>query len=633
MATSDLDASTSAERLVDLWENARAKGRELTVEELCRDCPELIDEVRQKIQSLGTIAWLSSDAAQATIEISAEPGSPAGLSSEVPEVLAGRYRLEREIGKGTFGKVYYATDLQLDRRVAVKVPATKRHSTDTKAVDFLDEARRVARLKHPGIVAVHDFGVDGDAAFIVSDLVEGSDLRLEVRASLLSYAECARVVADAAEIIHHAHEQGVLHCDIKPANILLDGTGRVFVTDFGIALNLKKDEARSMLMGTIPYMAPELLAGKTFSRQTEVYSLGVLLYELIAGKVPFRSRTVQGQLELVEGNISTIFIQTFDPPLPPRLMAICRRCLAWDPADRYQTAGDLVEDLRAFLRSLRQRRIAEVKDGEQENIQALTPGESRSFLGLVGRATLRGILMLAIGAVGFLFGEYYFSWLENAKRERWLPVPGPRYEPVAVSLGESILAPTAAELSRPAIDLLRKFELKTDGLKGRWSISGKRLIGEVDNTGPCRIGIEMQPKGEYIVRVALKRKKAEDAVVFGLPNERGLFSVVIDERGEMSGLSLIDGEPVTDIRNPSRFQDAVIPLDYNTKIICTVRKNGVHVLCNGFVIIDWRGDLERLSLPPSWKPQENVGLFLGFQSGRIEYRSVELIDLAEEPGQ
>ena len=354
MNTPDLDTGTRVEQLVEIWENARSKGRDLPVEELCRDCPELIDEVRQRIQCLGSIAWLGSEAVQATIELSAEPGGPAGLPSTVPEVLAGRYRLEREIGEGTFGKVYRATDLQLDRRVAVKVPATKRHSTDKKAAEFLEEARRAARLKHPGIVPVHDFGVDGEVAFIVSDLIEGSDLRPVVRALSLSYAECARVIAEVAEIIHHTHEQGILHCDIKPANILLDGAGRVFVTDFGISASLRKHEAPGALMGTIPYMAPELLGGQAYSRQTEVYSLGVVLYELIAGKVPFRSRTVQGQRELVQENVSTIMMQTFDPPLPPRLMAICHRCLSWDPADRYQTAGDLVQDLRAFLRRFRQ---------------------------------------------------------------------------------------------------------------------------------------------------------------------------------------------------------------------------------------------------------------------------------------
>ena len=214
--------------------------------------------------------------------------------------------------------------------------------------------------------------------------------------------------------------------------------------------------------------------------------------------------------------------------------------------------------------------------------------------------------------------------------QRALDVQGKTEEPAAGSHGDSILAPTADELARPATNLLRKFDPKTNGHRGRWSYSGRRLIGEADESGPCRIGITMQPKGEYILRVAPKRTKAEGAIVFGLPREHGLFTVVIDERGEMSGLALIDGEPVTDIRNPSRFHGAVIPLDSNTKIVCTVRKNGVHVLCNGYAIIDWRGDLERLSLPPSWRTKEVAGLFLGFHSGSIEYRSVELIDLAEK---
>jgi serine/threonine protein kinase len=632
MSTSDLDAEARVDGLVELWENARAKGHDLPVEELCRDCPELIDEVREKIQDLGSIAWLGSDAAEATLDFEAGPGGLAGSPSATPRVLAGRYQLEQELGRGTFGIVHRAIDLELNRLVAVKIHATKRRPVEETAANFRAEAQRVAKLNDPGIVAVHDVGVDGEVAFIVTDLVEGSDLRREARASSLSYAECARVVADAAAIIHHAHEKGILHCDIKPANILLDGTGRVFVTDFGISLNLRKYEAPSVLMGKIPYMAPELLNGKGYSRQTEVYALGVVLYELVVGKVPFRSRTVQGQRELLEENISTIFMQTLDPRLPPRLTAICRRCLAWDPADRYQRAGELAEDLRAFLRGLRQGRIGEIKDSERESIQALTRGKSHSFFAKAGIATLQGILMLTIGAAGFLLGELYFSWLENGNQAHPFPVRGTSYQPSAVSASQSMLAPSADELARLAINLLRKIDLKSDGHQGRWSYSGKRLIGEVDETGPCRIDIAMQPEGEYILRVALRRKRAEDAVVFGLTSEHGLFTVVIDERGGTSGLSLIDGQPVTDIRNPSRFQGAVIPLDCNTKIICTVRKNGVHVLCNGFAIIDWCGDLERLSLPPFWKPKEEVGLFLGFQSGSIEYQSVELIDLAGEIG-
>jgi serine/threonine protein kinase len=272
-----------------------------------------------------------------------EPAENAGTGPTVPSTVGGRYRLDRLIAEGGFGRVWRATDTALQRPVAVKLTT----------VDCVGEARRVARLRHPGIVTVHDVGHGDGFCFIVFDLVEGSDLARRIVESRPGWEEAARLVAQVAGHLHYAHEQGFVHRDIKPANILLDERGRPVLADFGIAVTeceLRHETLTST--GTLAYMAPEQLsASGQVDARTDVYSLGVVLYELLTGEVPFR----EGTLAELRRRILTEeppLIRSRNGAVPPGLEGICLNCLSKASGDRFASAGELAEALGDFLKSL-----------------------------------------------------------------------------------------------------------------------------------------------------------------------------------------------------------------------------------------------------------------------------------------
>lgn len=269
---------------------------------------------------------------------------------EIPERI-GRYRVERLLGKGGFGSVVLAQDEELDRLVAVKVP--HRHLIAAlEDVDlYLAEARAVAKLDHPGIVPVHDVGrTDDGLCYIVSKFIEGSDLATRIKESPPPRAESARLVADVAEALHHSHLRGLVHRDIKPANILLDGSGKPYVVDFGLALKEEDFGKRAAVAGTPGYMSPEQARAEAHrvDGRADIFSLGVVLYELLTGQRPFHA---DRQLELLE-QITTSEARPLrqrDDTIPKELERICLKALSKRMSDRYTTALDFADDLRHFL--------------------------------------------------------------------------------------------------------------------------------------------------------------------------------------------------------------------------------------------------------------------------------------------
>ena len=197
----------------------------------------------------------------------------------LPERI-GRYRVTARLGRGGFGVVYLATDDELRRKVAVKVPS-RAGLTPEAAQAYVRETRVVAGLKHPGLVQVHDIGSDGDfPCYIVTEYVEGTDLATRQAEARPSYPEAALLVARVAEALHHAHEQGVVHRDVKPANVLLDEHGEPRLADFGLAARLDDEGERltedvTKILGTLEYMAPEQYEGRA-EAASDQYSLGVM---------------------------------------------------------------------------------------------------------------------------------------------------------------------------------------------------------------------------------------------------------------------------------------------------------------------------------------------------------------------
>jgi eukaryotic-like serine/threonine-protein kinase len=332
--------------LIVRWEEAKAQGQDPKPEDFCRGCPDLLSGFRRQVEKLGQVAWLNGPIEAGT----RTPGDipPSFPDAVLPRLLADRYRLDAFVGEGGFGRVYRAFDTWLERPVAVKVPRVDRPVTGGEVDQCRIEARKVARLRHPNIVPVHDVGREGSNCFIVGEWIDGTNLAIRIKADRPDYRESARIVAEVADALAHAHQAGFVHRDIKPANILIDREGRAYLTDFGIAV-VEEDLLRDVTTaGTLPYMAPEQLGEGLgpVDHRADLYALGVVLYELLTGQRPFRAATpIELRQRLVREDPPPP--RSIAPDVPEELERVCLRCLAKRPDDRYQRADDVGAELRA----------------------------------------------------------------------------------------------------------------------------------------------------------------------------------------------------------------------------------------------------------------------------------------------
>ena len=263
----------------------------------------------------------------------------------------GRYRVERLLDDGGFGEVYLAHDDRLERLVAVKVPHSHLVSEPKDVESYLIEAQIVARLDHPGIIPVYDFGpTDDGRCYLVEKYVRGSNLAIRLTQRRSSHAEAAALVATVAEALHFVHTHGLVHRDVKPANILVDMSGGPVLTDFGLALKEEDFGKRERLGGTVAYMSPKQARneGHLVDGRSDIFSLGVVFYEMLAGVLPFQGRDREQTLEFIQ-TLEARPPRMIDDSIPRELERVCLKALSKRSTDRYTTALDMSEDLRHYL--------------------------------------------------------------------------------------------------------------------------------------------------------------------------------------------------------------------------------------------------------------------------------------------
>jgi serine/threonine protein kinase len=340
-------AEAMSDRLLDLlaeWDEQRQAGRTLTPEELCPDDSAVRAELqariarRQRLQAVLDIPTLAE-------------GEAVQPATALPHVAG--YEILEVIGHGGMGVVYKARQLGLNRLVALKMILAGVNASPQDLARFRAEAEAVAQLQHPSILQIYEIGEQNGCPFLALEYVGGGSLAEHLNGTPIAPRQAAELVLALARAVHHAHEKGIVHRDLKPANVLLQPDGTPKIADFGLAKRAESNQAHTQtgtILGSPSYMSPEQASGHIdqIGPTTDGYALGVILYELLTGRPPFKGATLLETIDQVREHdpVPPRFLQ---PKTPRDLETICLKCLEKSPRRRYSSAADLASDLRSYL--------------------------------------------------------------------------------------------------------------------------------------------------------------------------------------------------------------------------------------------------------------------------------------------
>jgi len=312
----------------------------------------------------------------------------------IGQILSGRYRIEAKIGSGGMSTVYLARDETLDRPVAIKILHREMTEQQDQLARFRQEARAVAKLSHPSVVSVIDAGEDGGHPYIVFEYIEGETLKQRIaRLGALDTQDAVAYTIEIAQGLAVAHERQMIHRDVKPQNILIDPAGRAKVTDFGIARQLEQAgvTATGRVLGTTDYVAPEQAMGQGADQRSDIYSLGIVLFEMLSGDVPYQADSQVG-VAMKHVNEDLPDVQQVRPGLSSAVALVVERATAKDPTERYASIEDMEDDLETAL-EVEAARAGSTTSEATSVLQAVPPAK---------RKLARGARLSAVGIIALL---------------------------------------------------------------------------------------------------------------------------------------------------------------------------------------------------------------------------------------
>ena len=286
----------------------------------------------------------------------------------------GRYKIQGELGRGAMGIVYKAEDPNLDRMVALKTIILDEDAEGAKEYKkrFMLEAKAAGKLNHPSIVTTFDYGEEDGLAYLAMELLEGTDLRTRLQKEAIPAAEAVEIARQVADGLGYAHARGVVHRDIKPGNIMLNGGGKAMIMDFGLARMRMADHKTStgMVLGTPRYMSPEQISGLPVDQRSDIFSLGIVLYEMLTGTRLFAGENIE-QVQHLITQTDHVPPTRQVPGLPPMVDFVVARALKKDPAVRYQDAREFAADLATCLAELRSSEVSDPSGSKTVKLEAM----------------------------------------------------------------------------------------------------------------------------------------------------------------------------------------------------------------------------------------------------------------------